>query len=156
MTCQNPECKNGLVPGLVMASPRGSKVPLIGSDGKMGSGGQRWGWVKCLACNASEESKDRGIVYKHVPRSPEEIAQRAARATNRETYKPESAVARGLGGVRAGAKAPEAPPPDNSAQLTKLLDQVTKLTEQITELLTENRDLRKELKEARDRKDVAA
>lgn len=156
MSCRNPECSKGLTPGLVMASPGSSKIPLIGSDGKMSrAASMRWGWVRCLACSPNEEDERKGVTYKHQERTPDEIAQRRANATNKSTYKPESAVAKNLGGLSVRGQATViAPQLDNSAQLNKLLEQVTKLTEQITELLDENRQLRKRL-DVKDKPDAA-
>lgn len=134
-SCRNPECREGLTPGIVIRGRGNAKLPVLGQI-------QTWGWVRCRSCNASDEDQKNGAIYKHVERSREEIAMRAARATNKETYKAESAVAKGLGSIRS---ATAAPPPSSSAQLDKLLEQVTKLTEQVTELLGENRALRKQL-----------
>jgi hypothetical protein len=142
--CRNPECRNGLTPGIVIRGKGNSKLPVIGQT-------QTWGWVKCLACNSSEEHTKAGAVFKLVNRTPEEIAQRAARATAREIYKPESETEKRLASLRSNKTvAGSAPAPDNSAQLNKLIEQVSKLTEQLTELMTENRELRKELKAAKE------
>jgi chromosome segregation ATPase len=146
VACKNPECRNGLTPGVVIRGRGNAKLPVLGQT-------QTWGWVRCLACNASEEHTKAGAVFKLVKRSAEEIAQRAAMATSKAIYKPESAVAKGLGAIKSGVQQEHNQSPDNSAQLDKLINQVSKLTEQLTELMSENRELRKELKTLREPQD---
>jgi hypothetical protein len=142
--CRNQECVNGRCPGVVIAGKGNARNPILGAK-------MRWAWVNCLACSRSEDQAKAGAVYKHQNRSPQEIAQRAQLATERAIYvKPQ--VPNRLAAVHALATH-QSPPgngiaigaQENTAQLSKLLDQVTKLTEQITELLSENRELRKQL-----------
>ena len=159
-SCRNPECDKGLNPGVVIVGAGSKGRPVVGEGARPPS--YRWGWTRCLACNADDESRKRGITYKHVNRSPAEIAQRKELANSKAPYQPESVVGKALGGLRGqnsnagriqgtigvhregGA--------DQSAQITRLLEtntklaeQVSKLSTQISELLDDNRALRKAL-----------
>jgi len=122
--CRNPECRNGLTPGIVIAGKGNAKLPVLGQT-------MRWGWVHCLACNPNEEERRRGVNYKHVSRSAAEIAQRAELANSKASYK---ALPQKLGGIKkanedSGPTAHHDGVPND--QLTKLLEQVGKLMNNI-------------------------
>lgn len=79
------------------------------------------------------------------PLSGVEIAERARLADSRTTYEPRATPPLERIKLRTSEPAPSAgssPTPDNSTQLTKLLDTVSKLSDQVAELLEENRKLR--------------
>lgn len=131
--CRNPECRNGVTPGVIASGRGSSKSPLVGAT-------MRWGWCNCRACSP----KDKDPPYAHVNRTAAEIAERARMADSKVTYEAKQVTA-----PLARLKVPSAangatPPPDNSAQLTKLLDTISKLSDQVAELLEENRQLRAE------------
>lgn len=141
--CRNPECKNGMTPGIVIKGKGNAKVPILGQE-------MFWGWVHCLACNPTEAQVKAGAQYRHTQRTPEEIAQRAALADAKAPYKPSDPR---LMGVRAKTSvAVVAPTPAADDKVNKLLEQisaltgqVSKLSTQVSELLDENRQLRKQL-----------
>jgi hypothetical protein len=91
------------------------------------------------------------LEYKHVARTPAQIAERASMADSRVEYKAVS-VSQPLERIKLrtpdqpvnGQTVQVATPPDN-ARFDKLLDQVTKLSEQVSQLLEENRTLRMRL-----------
>lgn len=130
--CKNPECKNGSTPG-VIAAGRGTKfAPVVGAT-------MRWGWVNCRSCSP----KDKDPPFDLIRRTPQEIQERARLADTRATYVKAVENPR-LAKIKASSNgaAPHAPPPDNSAQLSQLIDTVTKLSTQVAELLAENARLR--------------
>lgn len=147
--CKNPECRNGLTPGVIIVGKGNAKMPVLGQT-------QRWGWVRCLSCSENPDDSKAGARYKHVNRTPEDIAHRAELATSKAPYKPPSAVAKAFGGLRVPGGAPVPVATSSSTldneRLTKLLEQVSqlnntimKLTNQVGDLLEENRALRKRL-----------
>lgn len=139
--CRNPECRQGFTPGVVTAGKGTKNLPVLGAT-------MRWGWVKCRACNPSENDRERGVTYQHFHRTPQEISERARLADSKATYDAKAAEKRTS---LAKVAARTAPPPasganqSDSGMVAKLVDQVAKLTEQVTELLTENRALRHRL-----------
>lgn len=160
--CRNPECLRGLTPGLVIVGKGNKGAPVVGEGARPPT--YRWAWVRCLSCNAPEDARKNGAVYKHVNRAPEEIAQRAELANSKAPYKPESEVGKALGGLNrvqtahqpanqgAASTALQQQLTQTNAQLAKLLEANTKLTEnvsklaqQVSDLLDENRALKKAL-----------
>lgn len=127
--CKNPECKNGSTPG-VIAAGRGTKfAPVVGAT-------MRWGWVNCRACSP----KDKDPPFDLIRRTTQEIQERARLADTRATYVKPVENPR-LTKIKASSNG-AAPPPDNSAQLSQLIDTVSKLSTQVAELLAENARLR--------------
>ena len=141
--CPNPECRNGLTPGVSIAGKGNAKVPIIGAK-------QHWAWVRCLACNAPEDAGKAGARYRPIKLTEDDIARRAQLATIKAPYDPVGSSS------LAGLKRPGAPQPAastaSSEQMTKMLEQISqlnqtvmKLTNQVGDLLEENRTLRKQL-----------
>lgn len=113
-------------------------APLI-SNGVMRPLG-RWAWVRCRACRANDDDPP----YEKRHRSPEEILQRAKWADAKVAYiqEPKTKLARIKLNTPTPATPASTPPPDNSAQLTALIETVTRLSTQVGELLAENARLR--------------
>lgn len=143
MACRNPECRNGLTPGISITGKGNAKVPVLGAV-------QRWAWVKCLACNAPQDAAKAGARYRDLHLDADQIAQRAQLATQRAEYRPlqESGLSRvkplHLGTPTASSV--------NNEQMAKMLEQISqlnttvmKLTNQLGDLMEENRQLRKQL-----------
>jgi hypothetical protein len=64
--CRNPECSNGLTPG-ISASGGGTKgAPLFGAGGVGPKKLMRWGWVPCLVCNPSPDQRKAGARYRDL------------------------------------------------------------------------------------------
>lgn len=159
VNCRNPECVRGLNPGVLVVGGGTKGRPVVGDGARPPS--YRWGWTKCLSCNADNDSRKNGIAFKLVVRSAEEIAQRKELANSKAPYKPESVVGKALGSIRQqapntgriqGTLAPTVGGSEQNAQITRLLEvnsklaeQVSKLSGQISELLEDNRALRKAL-----------
>lgn len=136
--CRNPECKNGTTPGVVIVGKGTKDKPILGQS-------MKWGWVRCSVCNPQPKDPP----FKLVKRTPEEIAQRAAWATERIEYKPKSIVASGLARVKAAAPTPTAAPaPANDDRLDKMLQRIDSLLEQLEEMRKENKELKEALAKA--------
>lgn len=151
--CRNPECVNGLTPGVKILSKGKTSAPLFGEGGTHKADPMRWAWVNCLACNP--KPRDPAFVLKR--RSADEMAQRAQMASEGAPYKPDSEVGARLSRVAARSKTngTSAPlPSDNSelmSKIDKLMEGQTELLDQIKELRQENKQLKEEnrrLKEA--------
>src|ERR1700752_5515047 len=84
--CRNPECANGMTPGLVAAGGGTQGAPLFGAGGVGAKKLMRWAWVRCLACNPPDDARKAGAVYKHLNLSDAQIAQRAQMANMRAAY----------------------------------------------------------------------
>lgn len=131
--CRNPECVNGLTPGLVAAGGGSKAQPLFGAGGVGAKRLMRWAWVNCLACNAPEGARKAGAVYKHLNLSEGEIARRAQMANTKASYQPE---------ILETLKRPgSAPPAADNKQLTELLEQNKQLNERIAEMLKQNTEM---------------
>lgn len=145
--CKNPECVNGLTPGIVMRGRGKNGRPLFGEGGTQKADPMHWGWVRCPFCNPTEQ--DEAHPPKLVRRSAEEIAQRAEMATNRVEYKAQAPLTSRLSRV-ASTAAPSGP--DNSElmkKIDKLMEGQTELLDQIKELRQENKELKEENKRLR-------
>lgn len=144
--CRNPECVNGLTPGVKIVGKGKSGAPLFGQGGTHKSDPMVWAWVNCPACNP--KPKDPEFVLRR--RSTEEVAQRAQLASDGAPYKPDSETAARLSKVVAkspGAKPAAAPSPDNSElmkKIDKLVEGQNELLDQIKELRAENKELKAE------------
>lgn len=145
--CRNPECVNGLTPGVKIIGKGKTGAPLFGQGGTHKPDPMRWAWVNCLACNP--KPKDPAFVLKR--RSADEISQRAQQATEGAPYKPDSEVGARLARVagKTRSNGASAPSPDNSelmSKIDKLMEGQTELLGQIKELRQENRELKEENK----------
>lgn len=137
-SCVNPECRDGVCPGVIASGGGPKGAPLIGSDGKMRPIG-RWAWIRCRACRPD---KDDPTAYEKRHRSDEEMSERARLANSKAPYVAPSKSP--LEKIKSNTPTPEArtSPPDNSAQLAQLIDTVSKLSGQVANLLAENARLR--------------
>lgn len=135
-SCRNPECVNGLTPGVAIQGKGNKDKPVLGQI-------MRWGWVRCSFCNPKANDPD----YPLVKRTDEDIAQRAEMASKRMEYKPKSAISSRLGNLASRAAQRIVPPPENSAlmaKMDKLIEGQGELLDQIRELRAENRELKAE------------
>jgi hypothetical protein len=147
-SCRNPECVNGLTPGVKISGKGKTGAPLFGQGGTQRKDPMHWAWVNCLVCNRQPADKD--IEFKLIRRTPNEIAQRAQMASSKAEYKPKSNVGSQLGRVAATA----GPLPDirvngagnaeMMAKLDKINENMADLLEQIKELRIENKALKAE------------
>jgi hypothetical protein len=141
--CINPECKQGVTPGVIGIGRGKAGAPII-NNGVMTEIPKRWGWIACRACNPDE----------HVPFikktwTPEQIQERARLADAKAPYvstAPNPKLAR----IAAATSAPHvsAPPPVNDAKLDTLITQnaemskkLTDMTEALSKSVTQNLDL---------------
>ncbi len=132
--CKNPECKNGVTPGVIGIGRGKTGPPLIGADGKM-SIPMRWAWVSCRACNPDEKAP-----YVHTRRTTEEIQERARLADAKAPYVQQDPRLARL--AKSVPRLPaSAPPPDNSAAISKLSDQIADLSSQLAKSLAQNVEL---------------
>jgi hypothetical protein len=143
--CRNPECVNGLTPGVRILGKGKTGAPLFGQGGVQRKDPMHWGWVRCLVC----DPKPNDLPFKLIARSKEDIAQRAQMASNKTEYKPKSEVGTRLGRVagRTGPLPDIAAPsaPANSemmAKLDKINENMADLLDQIKELRAENKLLK--------------
>lgn len=136
--CKNPECNNGLTPG-VSASGGGVKgAPLFGAGGVGAKKLMRWGWVQCLACNPSEDHRKAGARYVPLNLNDTQIAQRAQLANTKAAYQPPMKEHLGkLAGGRTGA-APNNVPSVDAGKLSELMEQNKQLNARLDELLKQN------------------
>lgn len=122
-SCRNPECQNGLTPGLI-ASGGGTKgAPIFGAGGTGAKNLMRWGWTPCPACNKSAKGS-----YHPLNLSEDQIAQRAQMATAKSPHRIEPPRR------EATAVARPATPSADSGKLTELLETNKKLSDQVTQL----------------------
>lgn len=152
--CRNPECVNGLTPGVKILGKGKTGAPLFGKDQAPRKDQAHWSWVNCLVCN--RQASDKDVPFKLIRRTVEEIAQRAQMASSKTPYKPKSEVGSRLGRIAAGAS----PLPDikvngashvdqmASAEILKKIDKLmegqSELLDQIKELRVENKELKAE------------
>jgi hypothetical protein len=130
--CRNPECNNGMTPGLVAAGGGNKAQPLFGAGGVGAKRLMRWAWVRCLACNAPEDARKAGAVYRPLSLDETQIAQRAQLANSKAPYQaqePRTTLHR--------APAPGMPSVD-SAKLTEMIEQNKQLSARLDELLKQN------------------
>lgn len=126
--CRNPECQNGLTPGLEARGGGNKAQPLFGAGGVGAKKLMRWTWVPCLVCNAPEDARKASAVYRDLRLTEDQIAQRAQMATNKTAYQP--ALSRPP--ARPGAGSTAAPSADAGR-----LNELTKATEALTARLDE-------------------
>lgn len=133
--CKNPECQNGLTPGLVAAGGGNKAQPLFGSGGVGAKRLMRWGWVNCLACNPSDDARKAGARYRPLVLTQVQIAQRAQMASTKTTYQTEP----------PRQTLHRAAPPTASAaddrRLTELLEQNKQLNGRVDEMLKQNAEM---------------
>lgn len=135
--CRNPECRNGLTPGLAAVGGGAKGAPLYGPGGTGAKRLMRWAWVRCLACNAPSDARRAGAVYKPLRLADADMAQRAELATAKAPYTPQVLTVKDSLGKLAGTlktgSAGTAPASD-SGRFAELLGQNQKLMEQVTQL----------------------
>jgi hypothetical protein len=146
--CRNPECQNGMTPGLIASGGGKNGLPLFG-EGGVGAGKlMRWGWVPCGACNRW----GGGAGYKDLHLTEDEIAQRAEKANTKASHNPLAAdiVRQTLSrpGAAAAPRAPVGPDPQvgqlleqlkqSQVQNQQLTQQVMQMTAQLTAVVTQN------------------
>lgn len=132
--CRNPECVNGMTPGLVAAGGGNKAQPLFGSGGVGAKKLMRWGWVPCLACNPSDDQRKAGARYKDLNLTDTQIAQRAQQANSKAPYNPQEprpVLSRPAPGSAAAA-------PENAGKLFELLEQNKQLNDKLAEMLKQN------------------
>ena len=137
--CKNPECNNGMTPG-VSASGGGTKgAPLFGAGGVGAKRLMRWGWVQCLACNPSEDHRKAGARYVPLNLDDTQIAQRAQLANTKAAY--QEPVKDRLGKLAGGqlkTSSPTSAPNVDAGKLSELMEQNKQLNGRLDELLKQN------------------
>jgi hypothetical protein len=134
--CRNPECVNGLTPGLVAAGGGTKGAPLYGPGGVGARKLMRWAWVNCLACNAPEGARRAGATYRHLNLTDTQIAQRAQQANSKAPYQqqePRPTLSRAITGS-SGFTAPAV----DATKLNEMIEQNKQLSERLAEMLKQN------------------
>lgn len=135
--CRNPECVNGLTPGLVAAGGGNKAQPLFGAGGVGTKRLMKWAWVPCLACNAPDDARKAGAVYRNLNLSEGEIARRAQMANTKAPYVQEERET--LTTLSQPGQPRHPPTPiQTDKQLTELLEQNKQLNERLAEMLKQN------------------
>jgi hypothetical protein len=142
--CRNPECQNGLTPGLVAAGGGSKAQPLFGAGGVGAKRLMRWAWVNCLACNPPEDARKAGAHYRHLGLSDAQIAQRAQLASIKAAYQPPAQESLGkLAGNRPSAPNGFASAGADAGRLAELTKSNETLTARLDELLKQNAEMLK-------------
>lgn len=136
--CRNPECNNGMTPGLVAAGGGNKAQPLFGAGGVGAKRLMRWSWIRCLACNAPDDARKAGATYKHLGLDETQVAQRAALANSRAAYQPEM---RETLSRATGARPTHQAGGADSKQLAEMIEQNKKLSERLDEMLKNNAEM---------------
>ncbi len=139
--CRNPECRDGMTPGLVAIGGGNKGAPLFGAGGVGAKRLMRWSWVPCLACNAPDDSRRAGAVYRHLGLSEGEIARRAQLANTKAPYQPQEKDLRQTTLGRPGQPAPSAAPSQSDGRLTEMIEQNKQLSVRIDEMLKQNAEM---------------
>lgn len=128
--CPNPECKNGVTPGVIGIGRGKAGAPLI-NNGVMSDIPKRWGWISCRACNPDEKAP-----YVRKSWTAEEIQERARLADAKAPYVPNEKTDPRLARVKASVQSPHVPvpPPVNSAKIDELMTQVSEMSKKVTEM----------------------
>ena len=135
--CRNPECANGLTPGLVAAGGGSKAQPLFGAGGVGAKRLMRWSWIPCLACNKPTDAGKAGASYRDLQLSDTQIAQRAQLASTKASY--QKPVQETLGRFVGGQAAPSAVATRAEAgQLAVLVEQNKQLNERLGKMLEQN------------------
>jgi hypothetical protein len=135
--CRNPECVNGLTPGLVARGGGTKGAPLFGAGGVGAKKLMHWSWVSCLACNRSDDQRKAGAQYRDLGLSDTQIAQRAQQANSKASYNPQEP--RPTLSRAAGSPAFTAPVPGvDAAKLNEMIEQNKQLNERIAEMVKQN------------------
>lgn len=128
--CINPECKNGVTPGVIGIGRGKNGAPLI-NNGVMSDIPKRWGWVACRACNPDEKTP-------FIPKSwgPDEIQERARLADAKAPYVSKPKADPRLARIKASTQSPHAPapPPVNDDRIDKLIEQNAEMSKKVTEM----------------------
>jgi hypothetical protein len=143
--CRNPECVNGLAPGVKISGRGKNGAPLFGQGGVQRKDPMHWAWVSCLCC-----SPQKDMPFKLIRRTADEIAQRAQMASSKTEYKPKSEVGARLGNL-ARAASNAGPLPDirvssNGAGNAEMMAKLDKINENMSDLLEQIKELRAENK----------
>lgn len=131
--CRNPECSNGLTPGLVAAGGGSKAQPLFGAGGIGAKRLMRWAWIPCLACNAPDDARKAGATYKALNLTQAQIAQRAQMASLKSAYQPQERATLS----RAVPTAPSA----DAGKMNELLEANKQLNARLDELLKQNAEM---------------
>lgn len=134
--CRNPECRDGLTPGLMAAGGGTKGAPLFGAGGVGAKKLMRWTWVRCLACNPPDDARKAGAAYKHLGLSEDQIARRAQLANTKAPYQPQEN--RLAAGGRGSASAVTGGLTADSGKLAELLEANKQLNERLGEVLKQN------------------
>jgi hypothetical protein len=137
--CRNPECQNGLTPGLVAVGGGSKGAPIFGAGGVGAKSLMRWAWVNCLACNPPEGARKAGAVYKHLNLTEAQIAQRAQLASTKARYQPDSLskLARPSAGVSLSTSVAD------SGKLAEMAEANKALNARLDEMLKQNAEMLK-------------
>lgn len=137
-SCRNPECRDGMTPGVAAVGGGEKGRPLFGPDGVGVKRVMRWAWVRCLACNAPDDARKAGAVYKPLRLTEDEIARRAQLASTKAPYTPvNDKLGKLAGSPSRHGGAPIAASAD-AGKLAELLEQNKQLNARLDEVLKQN------------------
>jgi hypothetical protein len=120
-----------MTPGLVAAGGGSKAQPLFGAGGIGAKRLMRWGWIPCLACNAPDDSRKAGAVYRHLNLTQAQIAQRAQMASTKAAHQPQERQTLSRSAI------PTAPSAD-LARLAELAKSNEALSARLDEMLKQN------------------
>ena len=141
--CRNPECSNGLTPGLVAAGGGNKAQPLFGAGGVGAKRLMRWGWVNCLVCNPSDDARKAGARYRPLVLTQVQIAQRAQLASSKAAYQPET-LSRPAGRPTGGTGGPVTATSADAGRLSELAESNKALNARLDEMLKQNAEMMKQ------------
>lgn len=141
--CRNPECRDGMTPGLVAAGGGTKGAPLFGAGGVGAKRLMRWAWVRCLACNAPDDARKAGALYRHLNLSEGEMARRAELANTKAAYQPPPSENLGkLAGSKPGGPfTSPVHPREEAGKLAELVEQNKQLNARLDEMLKQNTEV---------------
>jgi hypothetical protein len=136
--CRNPECRDGLTPGVVAAGGGTKGQPLFGAGGVGAKRLMRWAWIPCLACNAPDDARKAGAVYRNLNLSEGDIARRAQMANTKAAHNPQEprpTLSRHTQSLSPGSATHATA---DSGKLAELAEQNKQLNARLDELLKQN------------------
>lgn len=136
--CRNPECVNGMTPGLVAAGGGNKGQPLFGAGGVGAKRLMRWFWVNCLACNAPADAGKAGATYRSQDLSEGEIARRAQMANTKAPFVQEERKTLRRAPIPPYTNAASVIGSPSDSKFTEMFEQNKQLNERLAEMLKQN------------------
>lgn len=128
-----------MTPGLVAAGGGSKGQPLFGTGGIGAKRLMRWGWVNCLACNPSDDSRKAGARYRPLVLTQAQIAQRAQMASTKAAYQQQDKNPVRQTGTLALPNVPSV----DSGRLAELVKANEQLNARLDEMLKQNAEMMK-------------